>query len=256
VFGWRDTPGDPRSQALLEQALAINRRLNDLAGTALALAELAAQHMRAGDLDKAAEFSEESVAVAKASGDSPQLAYSSHRHGLVALAQGLFGLARELFDRAQDLDRQRGDQFAVIWGDVAIAEALASSGRAQEAANRLHRVPAEVLKSNNVLSANTLAAYAVTCAALGEAERAARLVGAYRALWAAIGEPIDPESPEEKAWLQQSGIAAARDTLDQGLWEQALQLGANYTLEEGLAHARQANTTTAQPPVNASDEHL
>jgi len=254
--GWWDAPADPRSQALLEQALGICRRLNDPAGIALALADLADQHIRAGRLDKAAEFAKESVVLAQVSGDSPQLAHSIHVHGRVATEQREFGLAVELFERAQDLNRQRGEEAGVIWGDVAIAKTLATSGRAGEAANRLHRVAADVLKwSNPLLSGDTLAAYAHTCAALGEAERAARLLGAHWALWAAIGEPVNKQSPEEQAWLEESGITAARDTLDEDLWEEALETGAHYTLEEAFADARQANIRTAQPPGTAIVEN-
>jgi tetratricopeptide (TPR) repeat protein len=255
--GWRDTPaGEPRSRALLDEALSISRRLNDLAGMARALAELAEEHMRAGQLDEAGELARESVALAQDSGDDLQLALSTHVHGRVATAQGEYDTAVDLLEQAQDLDRQRGDQLGVTWGEIAVAEVLATSGRAREAANRLHRVAADVLKmSNHVLSANTLATYAVTFSALGEAERAARLLGAHWAHWASIGEPVDTQSPEEEAWLQQSGISAARDTLNDKLWEEALRTGATYTLEEALADARQAGVTTAQSTVNASVEH-
>jgi tetratricopeptide (TPR) repeat protein len=246
--GWWDTPGDSRSLTPAEEALGISRRLNDLAGMALALAELAEQHLRAGALDKAAKLAEESVALAQDSGDDPQLAYSSHVHGRVAAARAEFGLAVELFERAQNLDRQRGNERGVIWGEVAIADALAASGRAGEAANRLNRVAADVLKmSSHVLSANTLATYAQTCAALGQAERATRLLGAHWALWAAIGEPVDTQSPEEQAWLQRSGLNAARNTLGDKRWEEALRTGANHNLEEALADARQANITATNP---------
>jgi hypothetical protein len=70
-------------------------------------------------------------------------------------------------------------------------------------------------------------------------------------MWSRMGDPIDTQSPEEQAWLEESGITAARDTLDQDVWEEALQTGAHYTLEEAFADARQANTTTAQPPGTA-----
>jgi tetratricopeptide (TPR) repeat protein len=250
---WWDAPGDPGSRALLEEALGISRHLNDPVGIALALADLAEHHMRASELDEAAKLVSESVALAEESGDSRQLAYSLLMRGRVATEQGGFDLAVELFERAQDLDRRRGQEPGVLLGDVAIAQALAASGRAGEAAYRLHRVAADILKlSNPVLSANALAAYAQTCAALGEAERAARLLGAHWALWAALGEPIDSQSSEEQAWLQRSGITAARDTLDKELWDQALQTGASYTLEEAFADACQANIGTAQPSDTAS----
>jgi tetratricopeptide (TPR) repeat protein len=198
-------------------------------------------HRRMGDVSIAADLINQSIVLAGQRGDNLRLAWSVFALGEVETERGNYARAIELYEQAQELDRQRGNEYQVVELETWIAANLASSGRAPEAARRLHSISADVLRlSDQSLSSNMLAAHAHVCAALGDAERAARLLGAHWAHYARKGAPVEPVA--EEAWLQRIGLAAVRDTLGQQRWEQALDVGAGYSLEEALADAEQATT--------------
>ena len=195
---------------------------------------------RTGDVSVAADLIEQSIVLAGHS------VTSSGWHGQFSRSVGGIRARRlslpaiKLYEQAQVLARQRGDECQVLELETWLAVNLASSGRAPEAAIRLHSISTDVLRiSNQSLSSNMLAAHAAVCAALGDAERAARLLGAHWAHYAKTGMPVEPIG-EERAWLQRTGLATARDTLGRQSWERALNVGAGYTLEEALADAEQA----------------
>jgi len=242
-------PGDPRALALLEESLSISRGINDLAVTSLGLALLAERQAQVGDLSIAEGLAQESVALARQTNDSTQLSLSMHVQGQVAMAGGDPEAALELFEESQDLDREKGDEYGVVFGDIAIAEALATAGRGVEAAGRLENIVTFVSKSGNPgMGISILATYAHVFAVLGDAERAARMLAAHWAQWADTGSPVDPESQEEQAWLEKTGIAAARKTLGEQRWQNALRIGRDYTLQQALADARQPAASNDDAP--------
>jgi len=210
-----------------------------MGGICDALTEMGDLNRRTGDISIAADLIEQSIVLARQLGDDLRLAWSVFALGRVETERGNYAPAIKLYEQAQVLARQRGDECQVLELQIWLVVNLASSGRAPEAAIRIHSISTDVLRiSNQSLSSNMLAAHAVVCAALGDAERAARLLGAHWAHYAKTGMPVEPIG--EEAWLQRTGLATARDTLGRQSWERALNVGAGYTLEEALADAEQA----------------
>jgi predicted ATPase/class 3 adenylate cyclase len=240
LAGLGDLPaGDPRPLELLEQSLAISRRLSDKGVISDGLGGLAELHLLLGDFSTATDLIEESIALARQLGDNFRLEGSVGLHGRVEVELGNPARAKELFEQAREFARQRGDENSVVWFESFIAYSLVVSGRPREAWSRLQSIEPDVLRiSGHFLSYNVLATYAQVFAALGDAQRAARLLGGHWAHYTKLGAVLDPQV--EEAWLQRTGIASVRDTLGQDRWQQALQVGSAYTLEEALADARAA----------------
>ncbi len=81
--------------------------------------------------------------------------------------------------------------------------------------------------------ANALEELAMTAAAAGQAERAARLLGAEATLHETIGIPI---LPAEQAGIEEAA-APARAALGEEAWVAAYAAGQAMTLEEAIAEA-------------------
>ena len=232
-------PLRPQRLKLLDQALAISRDLKDHGGICEALTETAYQQHLAGNLSTATELLEQSITLAHESQDSRRLAVSLFHQGRVEMTRDNPADARESFEQARDLARQRGDETAVVSAELFIGECLAQSGQVPQAYHHLVGLTPHVVKlSNNLLTVNLLAAYAHVCAVAGDVERAARLLGANWAHVEKTGTDIEDES--EEAWLKQTGLAAVRDTLGDQKWQQSISIGRAYTLDDALIDAKQA----------------
>jgi tetratricopeptide (TPR) repeat protein len=86
---------------------------------------------------------------------------------------------------------------------------------------------------DRMIASESLEGMACIAAAEGEAERAARLFGAAKALREAVGYQ---HMPEEDAW-REPYLATARSRLGEKAWEQALAEGRAMTLERAVAYA-------------------
>jgi predicted ATPase/class 3 adenylate cyclase len=232
-------PDDPQPRRWVDEAMAIARRLDDQALICDALREQAFQAMRAGDFDGSAQLIEESIAVARQLGDRVRLAYSIHRYGWLELERGNHDRAIELLEQSQELARRRGDETSVVFVEIWIAESLISAGRHLEAAHRLERVASDVLRvSHQSLNFSILSAYAHLLAELGDAESAARLLGAHWAHYTKTGSQLEPESEED--WLRRTGLDVMRERLGPHAWQRALDVGGRMTLAEALSDAHEA----------------
>jgi predicted ATPase/class 3 adenylate cyclase len=227
---------DPRHVEQLEQARDISRRLNDPAGECEALLGLAAVQLVAGRLSLAGKLAEQSESTARRAGDRMRLGIALHRRGWVEDVRGNWARALDLLAKSQDVARERGDEIALAYLELHVAPCLANVGRGREALDRLRRCSADVLRiSHQHLTASLLAAYAVVYAALGDAQAAATLLGAHWAQLTKTGRQVVPEF--EEPWLQREGLASVRDTLGTQRWQNAIQAGGAYTLQEALAYA-------------------
>lgn len=240
---------DPQPLRWIEEAREISTALGDDGGVSDAIRERAFHAMRLGSHEQAAVLLEEAIALARSLGDRVRLAYATHRYGWLEMDRGDYPRALELFHESQQFARQRGDETSVVFVEIWIAECLVGAGQLAEAADRLERVAADVLRvSHQSLSFSVLSTYAHLLAELGDAESAARLLGAHWAHYAKTGSQIEPESEEE--WVRRTGLAAMRDHLGLERWQAALDVGGRFTLEEALAHAHHAvrDTSAALPP--------
>ena len=225
---------DPWRVRLLEEALAITRRIADVGGECDALCELTLERCYSGDPEAAEALAEQAVVLAEQIHDPLRLSWCVHARGIAAQLCGRSGEAIERFTVARDLARARGDEAFAANDETFIATCLTDAGRLDEATHTMRRVAASALRiSQSRLSINTAAAGAHLCAALGAAESAATLVGVNWAYLARRGSDIDPTMEEE--WLRRTGLTDVRDALGQQQWEEALRVGSTLTLEDALA---------------------
>jgi hypothetical protein len=82
---------------------------------------------------------------------------------------------------------------------------------------------------------NAMGTCAHVLAALGQRERAVRALGSNWAQAVKLGFPIEPGI--EEVWLQQSGLAAIRDSMPAPQWEALIQAGKRASIENAFADA-------------------
>jgi CHAT domain-containing protein/predicted negative regulator of RcsB-dependent stress response len=97
-----------------EEAVAINRSLNDQRGEALALSRVANAHYLLGDLQKSLELFNQSLPLFTASGDKKLAAYVLNETGLIYSSMGDKGKALENYNQSLALKREVGDR----WGEA------------------------------------------------------------------------------------------------------------------------------------------
>ena len=208
-------PNDPWRRQLLEESLAISRRVNDPEGITLGLVCLAEELAFSDEFDTATDLAEQAARVAVRCAHPRYLGIATRWRGAIEAMRGNFLGAIDLLGDSQRLARDSGDEAGAAVDEIWIAECLADVGRAEEAHQRLRQIAADVLRiSQPRLSIVALAAGAHVYAVLGDAQRAATLLGAQWALWTTSGQAIEPIS--EEAWMQQTRLAAAREELGKG----------------------------------------
>ncbi|HMA34266.1 MAG TPA: tetratricopeptide repeat protein [Chloroflexia bacterium] len=197
----RPGPGRPqtdfaRALDLNEQSLACYRELGDKEGQSTALRHLGHLAEMQGDLDRAATLYEESLALLREVGHNYAIRMSLHNLGSLALQRQDYGRAESCFTERLTLARPEADRQGF---------GLSLAGLAGVAGGR------------------------------GQAERAARLLGAAAAyldlsdgLW----------WPPHRAVYEQT-LAQARAQLDPATWTAAWQAGHALTPEQAIADATQ-----------------
>ena len=98
-----------------EEAVVINRSLNDQRGEAVALARVANAHYLLGDLQKSLELFTQSLPLFKASGNKKLEAYVLNETGLIYSSMGEKEKALENYSQSLALKREIGDR----WGEAA-----------------------------------------------------------------------------------------------------------------------------------------
>jgi non-specific serine/threonine protein kinase len=222
---------------------------------------------RQGDYDRAAELSEQSLALWEELGDVPGTARSLLSLGTVAAEQGDHERAISLSERAAELYRESDDRrghalavsnlggIALEGGDYARAAALSEEAyglfetledsegmafaalsehdhdRALALLRRALRLLAE-LEFKDVIG-YCFEGLAAVLALTGEGEPAARLLGAAEALRDSLGvelAPAERETHEETA-------AAVRDGIGEERFSAAWRQGRELALDEAIAYA-------------------
>ena len=225
---------DPSRMGLLEEALAITRRIGDTGGECDALRGMAEERYYSGDPEAAEPLAEQAAALADQIDDPVRRGWCTHAQGLAAQLRERYGSAIERFTAASDLARARGDEATAANNEAWLAQSLIFAGDLDEATKTLRRVAADALRiSQSNLTINVAAAGAHLCTALGAAEPAAILLGANWAYWTRAGTDFDPDLEED--WMRRIGLTDVRDALGQQRWEQALHIGSTLTLEDAVA---------------------
>jgi len=195
--------GDPvLAAARLEEHLGNARKLGDRKLIGGALTNLGMIAHYAGDLDRAACMHADALDLADQVGDRRLAAVALTNLGLTALARKDFDAARAFHRRSLELAEAVGERRCVAESLEAIAEADTAEGNA---------------------------------------ERAAVLFGASRALRAEIGSPVPGQ---DLARLTES-VAATESALGRERFRAALAAGEAMSMQRAVGLARQAGETAA-----------
>jgi non-specific serine/threonine protein kinase len=220
--------------ALVEQGLALYRRLGDRWGLAEALFMLAAVAVDLGDFARALPLLEEANRLYDAAGDPANRAHAEQFLGRVALGRGDLDRAaahgEDALRRAEAVDDAtiQGEALEVL-GFVAWAR-----GNMAEAAARMRASLARFREGGAAPGlAEALANAAVVAAAWGEGLAAARLFGAAESACLAAGYRF--HQPERG--IYDRAMEAARGALGEVAFAAEFACGQTVSLEDGLATA-------------------
>jgi len=189
-----------RSRQLLHEALVLARAMKDPWPIAQGLRQLGEMAFLDGDLDRASSLFEESLTWWRRAGATRGLHWSLAALGRIALARADLPRAESCFRESLLLSRDAGDRL----GSAQCLIGLASL-------TTVHRQHASV----------------------GEARRAARLLGATEALCAAGTIRLTPD--EQSAYDRAAAFARAQ--LDNPAFVAAWDEGQAMTLKQAVAHA-------------------
>ena len=230
---------------VLQESLALRRRLGDKGAMAASLQGLAEVALWERDDERAALLSRESVALRREIDDKQGLATSLNISGLVETHRGDHERALALHEEGLTVARQAGDTWAIAVHLDNLGWATLGQGDHERAA----RLFGEALKLNSELgekwlSADCLDGLARVASVQGSPVRAARLWGAAKALSEGIGAlaaPLDQTAYDRH-------VAAARAQLDEAGFDTAWTEGQSLTFERAVAYALADNETLSATP--------
>ncbi len=223
--------GEPRaSLRLLERSLAIWRDLGDRDQQARELNSLGITHHHLDDFETARSLLEESAAIARETGSDFRLAAALTNLGQVESDAGNFDRATQVLQEALAIDQKQGDMLGVALDQQSLAGVHLRAGRAREARDLLADMAGYVASCGDPeLLATTLEMSAANAAQLGEALRAARLLGAAEAIRHKTGIPI--KQPE----LLERFLAPARAAIAPEKWDAELAAGRALSQQQAAA---------------------
>jgi predicted ATPase/class 3 adenylate cyclase len=236
---WFQPPNDPVRGQLLEESLELSRRIDDPGGACEALGDLAALCIDRGELVAAAARVAEAEEQARLAGDDHSKSWSLVMRSELEAELGNFSDSLARWEEVRALAQARGDETGVIHAEVKIAYVLATMGQAEAGLRRLRSVSSGLFRTRSqTLIVNLLAIYAVAFARVPDAERAVTMLGTHWAHWERTGGELDPEA--EEAWMQETGLADARQALGREGFERAIARGRAFSTEEAVAYAASA----------------
>jgi tetratricopeptide (TPR) repeat protein len=236
------------SEELGQQALEMARRLGDSGVTAEALHMLEWFHR--DDVDASQRLLDESIAISRQTGDNVRLSWVLGRSADLQMRRGRPAEAIDLLRSAAELARQRGDERTALEAELDMTDPLIELARFEQARANLDRNLANALRVREPgLNIVLIGHYAAVFAALGDGQRAGRLVGAKWAMSETLYSSFSKE--EEEAWMQRVGLTRARNRLGAAAWERAVRTGRGYTLEAALDDARRLRVPDAPPGLGA-----
>ncbi len=182
---------DPdRTRALNEEALDVAERMNDPAGTAVALGNLAEGQARAGNPEAAREGFRAAIEASRRLGSDHRLGDAYSQLGMFELSAGRPDLARDAFEHGFRHAEQGGLGEFAAWHRSQIAVARHDAGEREAALSDFAAATGEALQTEDMrrltfAHAGWLVERADMELAAGHPHRAALLMGAL--------ETIDPE---------------------------------------------------------------
>lgn len=183
---------------------------------------------------KAVKICQEAIAKMRTLDDKPGMAFGYNILGELARAMGDYDRAREVYDSTLEIIQETGEKFREIMMLVNLAFLAYWDGdyeRAKELAGAHLRQMVEIGARHCVVEG--LALVAGPLGQLKEAEKAARLLGAFAALTADIGVDPQPGDVNEIARFR----VDIRSHLDEATFAVAWEEGQSMTMDQAVAYA-------------------
>jgi predicted ATPase/DNA-binding SARP family transcriptional activator len=223
-----------RAAELSEQSLALWEELGDISGTARSLLSLGTVAAEQGDRERATALSERAADLYRESGDRRGHALAVSNLGGIALEGGEYAKAASLSEQAYAL-------FETLEDSEGMAFALVNQGFAALSEHEHERAIAllrQALRRLAELGFRDVIGYcfeglAAVLAFTGQAEPAARLLGAAEALRDSLGVDLAPAERE----THEVTAAAVREALGEEQFSAAWRLGRELALDRAIAFA-------------------
>jgi predicted ATPase/DNA-binding SARP family transcriptional activator len=224
----------------IEEALALARQLGDTWGIAASQNLLGTHSLLGGDEERAVALHDESVVLFREVGDQRMLSAATANLGVSAFSRGDYDRAVDLLEESLTIARslQSTKDVAMMLNTLGLATLCQSHVDEGEALLRESLALAEQGEFKVVVLWG-LEGLAAVAAARGEAERAARLLGASDGLAEALAVPLI-EIPYVRP-IRERSVAAARGELQEPAFAAALAEGRSMTLEDAIAYALAGN---------------
>jgi predicted ATPase/DNA-binding NarL/FixJ family response regulator len=233
-----------RSVALIEESLALARRLGDKVSVATALKNLGWAALLRNELERASELSQEAVSLQREMNDEGGLAQALTVLGLVTMVQRDYERAMVLHEESLPLAREAEDDIVISLS--LMAGSLAFLGRGD------HRRATELCGEGLELSwrlkmthptASHLYIAASLAGSQGQSIRSARLWGAAESLLDTIGSMLAPVERQ----LYEPYIAAARARIGELAWKAAWLEGRTMSPEQAIEYALETPEPLEEP---------
>jgi non-specific serine/threonine protein kinase len=180
--------------AAVEECAAIYEERGDSAGTAWALTQRGWLAHRRSDSAAARAFHEASLAIRRELGDLAGMASSLNNLGVIAVAEGEFATARVFHQQCLGIQRALGNSTGAGWALLSLAEVASAEGAGEESQSLFRESLGLFRESGHRRAIETCLRSLGVLILRGRSDeagagRAARLLGAARALHVGLGEP-------------------------------------------------------------------
>jgi non-specific serine/threonine protein kinase len=233
----------PAAEVNFEQALELWRELGDRQGLAGTLCRYGVVPHHLGDYDRAEAMLGEALRLARELGDSFEAGTALRNLADLARDRGDHAGAVAAYDECLDLARERGDDHEVAYAVRGLGHVARARGE-YDRAERFLCESLELLRPLRDRRCVPLCLEGLACITVGPnwAERAARLLGAARAVQASTGAPAPPSDMADYRRTE----ADARANLGAARFAVAWAAGAAMSLDEAIAYAP-APAATSDP---------
>lgn len=230
------------ARVLFEESLEIYQRLDDVFGICSALMNLGDLANARGEVERARDLFAEARDTARASETPVALGYALQYLGQVATQTGELDRAEELFGESSEIFDDLGSEPGVAWSRYYLGVVSRERGRREEARERLDEAMTcfrEVEYRPGI--AACLLGYAALEALDERCGRAARLLGAARALHSRATTSISPLETASIELVEER----CRDALSEEEFDREHGAGAELSLAAAIALATSPPRETA-----------
>lgn len=221
-----------QANQLLERCLAAERALGNRDREMRTLNMLGVASIQSGDFARSARWYDEGLVVARAVGNEDIETAMLNNLGDVAYYTGEYDRAAEYYRARLTFCERTGDRAGAVVGQQNLGRVLLRQGQSDRAGAYLRSSLQGAWRLRDLRRiAEGLEGLAAWAGALGEAERAARLLGAADRQREELGTPMPaPERADITAM-----VASAQAQLGADAWARAFAVGYEQALDEVMA---------------------